>query len=163
MNNLSRNERGISLMEMLVVMVILGAIFALISPRFFNLAARAKYAQVAADIRTLVTIAKTQFTDQEAFANETLPGEMPSEFQSYISLWPKPPCPGWSYDWENNVDVNLQGFARITVRNGGDKAMFYRCVHVYGNSSACEDPGDFIFGGQDISTLGTKVITCQET
>jgi prepilin-type N-terminal cleavage/methylation domain-containing protein len=161
MKKISKANAGFTLFELMIALAILSVVVVVLAPRIELLKARSRYSRVAADVRSLVTVANADFADNHDYAPPAFPGELPPRFQNWLGVWPQPPCPGWNYQWDNIVDANLTGFVRITVRNASDAPLFYQCVSVVGGLASCEETGDPIYGGQDLFNIPDKVVSCE--
>jgi general secretion pathway protein G len=124
------NERGFTLVELLVVMVILGLLASLVLPNFFGQAAKAR-------VKTAVVQIKTLETALDAFALDT--GRYPStqeglaallEQPSGMAMWDGPYLKGklpkdpWGNDYEYSGPDDGGNYEIVCLgadgRRGGD-------------------------------------------
>jgi len=65
-----RSQRGFSLIELLIVVVIIGILAAIAIPKFQNTKGKANAASLRADLRNLVTAEEAYFYDNSAYTTD---------------------------------------------------------------------------------------------
>lgn len=147
-------KSGFTLIELLVVISIISLLSSVVFASVNSARGKARYARIVADFREMKTAAELDADARGgAYAGDLCPNQNP--FPQYLNTWPKPPCPGWSYDWENWGGGET---IRITMRNAGLSACeagtrrYYSCIFTTGNRTASD--------GIDINTVAEKSLSC---
>lgn len=144
---------GFTLVELLVVISIISLLSSVVFSTVNSARAKARYARVISDFRQMKLAAELDAdTRNGVYAGDLCPNTNP--FPQYLSVWPQPPCSGWSYDWEN---WDGGGTIRVTMRDSGltacaGSAIYYSCIFTTGNCNAGN--------GADINTVASKAINC---
>ena len=146
-----RNRNGFTLIELLVVISIIGLLASVVLASLNSARGKGRYANA---ISTMNSIAKAATLDYDAYDNwapDIGPGPQPRFVPAYLSVWPTPPCSGWTYDWENWAGGAT---IRVTLRRPDVSSVYYFCIDTTGN---CNDGN-----GSNIRTLANKTLTCNE-
>jgi prepilin-type N-terminal cleavage/methylation domain-containing protein len=154
-NGLSR--AGFTLAELMIVIAIIAILSSTFIPRFRTPIAAARYAKMVHDLMNLRSIAST---DYAVYGFKWAPptadvGTMPPRWAGEMSSWPKPPCPGWMYDWQNsNPGDGQQVYIRVLR---GDRTVVVALPLFFSGRYKFSDLGVI-----DPTTLDPKIITCIE-
>jgi prepilin-type N-terminal cleavage/methylation domain-containing protein len=96
-----REERGFTMMELVVVLVIITVIFAIAVPNYLRLVQTTQVMQAVADVQTVRTAAYIYFGDKMAWPGETPPGVMPHELASRLPASFAFTTRDYQIDWDN--------------------------------------------------------------
>jgi type IV pilus assembly protein PilA len=105
-----KNEKGFTLIELMIVIAIIGILAAIAIPNFISYRKRSYNTAANADIKNLYTSAQAYFTDNPAGATTSL-----DDYKSY------------GFRQTADVDVSIQGsgsqgaFSAQTFHSSGDK------------------------------------------
>jgi prepilin-type N-terminal cleavage/methylation domain-containing protein len=149
------SRKGFTLIELLVVISIIGLLATIVMVSLNSARGKARYARAIADMKQIVVAAELDYSIYGNYAPDVLPDNGSRLVPELISQWPKPPCSGWTYDWDNWLTIEGKS-VRVTFRRPDVSAVYYYClmVDVGGNCSWG--------GGQDITQLISKSISCSE-
>jgi prepilin-type N-terminal cleavage/methylation domain-containing protein len=151
-------QKGFTLIELLVVISIIGLLASVVLVSLNGARNKARYSRVLADMAQIGKAAEMYNTSSaNGYPVDVGQGAMPSELAPYLSKWPTPPCPNWTYDWENWVNGNSV-YIRTTLRRPDISALYFYC---YSQTNAT-DCGISYGGGVDITAVASKIITCNE-
>ena len=153
-------------MELLVVISILGLLAAMLVVYFNTARHQARFVGALTEMKRIALAAKLYYSNSNAWPADVNPGVAVTDFiPAYMSKWPEPACPGWTYDWDNwyNGDV-----IRITLRSSNtadtdENSVFYYCLYEATNQGCASQGNSYGGGGNDIADTNIKEITCQET
>jgi len=87
---MQKNNRGFTLLELLIVVVIIGILVAIVVPKFANGKERAMVSAMRSDLHNLVTAQEAYFSNGNLYYNGPVPD------------------PSFSYSVSENVTVTLQ-------------------------------------------------------
>jgi len=99
---LVRNERGFTLIELMIVVVIIGIIAAIAIPLFSSLTGKSRLAKAQADARSLATAVTMYFGQMEALPATLTDLTIPVKNSSgqtggpYVGSVPAPPSAAWT-------------------------------------------------------------------
>ncbi|MDB5254807.1 MAG: gspG [Candidatus Nomurabacteria bacterium] len=150
---------GFTLIELLVVIAIIGILASVILASLNTARDKGRYAQAISQMEEITKAAELDVKDNGNYPPDIHQNLNPG--LTAMTQWPTPPCPGWTYDWENwdtryggNVNTTVNT-VRITLRRPDVTSAFYYCVESL-------DPtcGASVYGGVDINTVRT--LTCKE-
>ncbi len=138
--------------------------FSIIGNSYEVVKGRIRFAQVKYALGVIASAAYHDFTSSPT--NDWADTEMPVDAPSFVgptkslNKWPQPPCPKWSYSWDNYYGVEDVKAVRITVRRGDLSSIWSFCLQNYGGN--CQ--GDDGYGGSppEISTTNNKYVYCNE-
>ena len=102
-----KNERGFTIMELLVVIVIIGVLAAIGVPAYNNMTTRARQTACQANRRTLQTAVGMCFADTGAY-----PANLGAALAGYLDNAASMTCPSggnYSLDADNNVVCDFAG------------------------------------------------------
>lgn len=147
-------RNSFTLVELLVVISIISLLASIVFASLNGARGKARYARILGDFNAMRTAAELDADVRGgAYAADLCPNQNP--FPQYLPLWPQPPCPGWSYDWENWGNGET---IRITMRDdgltscSGGTRKYYFCIFTTGNCTASD--------GINITTVADKSISC---
>ncbi len=139
--------QGFTLIELLVVIAIIGLLSSIVFASLNSARAKARAARVKADFDAITKAAMLDSDDRGgAWAPDVGPGHAPAFVGKYLPQWPKPPCNGYTYDWENwsgGKDI------RISLRNSGGGVVVQKCIY--------QAPG---FSCTDVSQANFSSLSC---
>src|SRR3989338_3795854 len=172
---------GFTLIELLVIISIIGLLASVVMASLNSARSKAKWARMVSDFNEMGKAAELFMANENLYSCDSPPGydaswngggrySPPSELgitcqnkgiveMGFLSQWPKPPCAGWDYDWDNwspAVALPTGGgqVVRITLRGPAPDyaAMYYYCIYDTHDSTAYPcggKPGDhgYTLGG----------------
>jgi type IV pilus assembly protein PilA len=148
-----RDDRGFTLIELMVVVLIIAILIAIAIPTFLGLRRRAQDRAAQSDLRNGLTAAKAIYTDDEAYTTATpanLDAVEPSlTFTAAASAAPAP--------WEVSVavgGVNDQEFGAARMSASGT------CFYIHDVAS---DPGSGTFYGTGAACTGGDALGAADT
>lgn len=152
-------KRGFTLIELLVVIAVIGILASVILVALNSARGRGRYATVIQQMRQIRVAAEMEVANSGLYPEDAYEGQT----AGFVSMpkWPTPPCPGWSYDWDNwwpqyGGSTYGDNAIRITLRRPDISAVYYYCItSLDGNCIASQAQG-----GVNITTV--KTITCKE-
>src|SRR4029079_13783721 len=71
-NMLNKTRKGFTLIELLIVVVIIGILAAIASPKFANTKEKAYLASMKSDLRNLATAQESYFADNQTYTTSTI-------------------------------------------------------------------------------------------
>lgn len=114
------SKKGFTLLELLVVFAIIGALSAIIVPTITSARAKAQYARVSNEFRSIQTAIELYREDSAGEFPPEADRAMPSGLEPYLGggIWPTPPWQNTWYDWDNWDDPDDPGekIYQISVR-----------------------------------------------
>ena len=120
---------------------------------------RLHYNHALQDMQKIAEAAKADYALQKDYAPQVMPGVLPPRFEKTLATWPDPPCPGWTYGWDNWVGIpGADNTVRITLRNPHLYAVYYLCISSSGDCS----PLLMWSHGTAIDQAGDHYLTCRE-
>jgi prepilin-type N-terminal cleavage/methylation domain-containing protein len=150
LNKNQRNQRrqyrvGFTLIELLVVISIIGLLASVVLVSLNSARAKARYTQALGDMKQLATAAELYHSAGNDYPPNVNPDIDPGFAPAYINRWPKPPCNGWTYDWDNwpyiaNRDPT-EHIIRITLRRTDSSAVYFFCVFATGDCMGSDAAG----------------------
>ena len=159
-----RRDQGFTMIELVIVVAIIGILVVILSLSFDVVKANTRFSKVRGDMDGIAKSAYNDFTTTGVWAPLTF-NAMPANWvvTGELQGWPKAPCPGWYYSWE---DWSAFGYnvTQVTVRRANNTLLWGYCMDTAGGSSNCQI-ADPIFGGggaTDINTLSTHSAWCNE-
>ena len=117
-----RNQRGFTLVELMIVVAIIGILTAIAFPLYANIQARARVAKAQADIRTLASAAVVYSAHTGGLPNNLDALTSPVVVNGvsagpFVSPVPSPPTGG---GWPANYSYADNGDGTFTISAGGD-------------------------------------------
>lgn len=158
-----KNQRGFTLIEILIVVAIIGILSSIIFVSINHAQSKSNYTRVLADMKQ----ASSAIQSYTSVNNNIYPADvtlnvMPAGVSSYLpGGWPTSPCGAtYTYDYQN-WDVSIcnscplcaNGLVTITYRGTGDN-LFYLDLVDFGASCTTR--------GTSIINKSPKEITCNE-
>ena len=158
-----KSERGWTIIELIIIVAIMSILFSMVGAFYDSLKAKMRYAQLRADFDQIAQAAFNDFTSSTSYdwAPFVAPGDPPSFVTSgLLNKWPRPPCPFWTYSWDNFYGVPGVQAIRLTVRRKDLSAVWSFCLESYKGNCAGPD----FWGGSapEISSVNTKYVYCNE-
>jgi len=138
-------KKAFTLIELLVVIAVIGFLTSVAFMTFSNSREKAVYGRILSDFESIskaVQLYRTNSSDSEYPVSATA-GNMPTGLNTYMQVWPTPPCTGWKYKWDNAA----VGGSQVWVQDSANVAKYYYCL-----SGTCTG------GGTGIKTI--KTVTC---
>jgi len=145
------NKKGFTLIELLVVIAIIGLLASVVLASLNSARGKGRYANAVATMNSIEQAAILDYDTYNNYAPDVGTATAPRFVPAYLSAWLTPPCPGWTYDWEN---WDGGGTIRVTLRRPDTSSVYYYCIETTGN---CNDGN-----GANIRTLSSKTLTCNE-
>jgi len=102
---LPRSTAGLSLVELMIVVLIISLLFLAAVPAYQRIQRRARAAALTNDFRVFGTVFQTYAHEKGTWPIETAPGIVPpgiTDKDLQLNAWTKPTAIGGLFDWENN-------------------------------------------------------------
>ncbi len=173
-------QRGFTLVELVVVITIIGIVATAGVASYGNVIASSRYTKIMGDMEAIQKAAELYDVKYSIFPYDrgpeliTVAWDPPSGFlvPKYMESWPKPPCAGWRYDWDNWIrntphsvtnavisNGNPEQIVRVTVKNASNTNAYMYCIFDANKTvvAPCTETGEVI---TDIKNLADKKIKC---
>jgi prepilin-type N-terminal cleavage/methylation domain-containing protein len=98
---MNREERGFTLLELVIVLVFVGIIAAIAIPNYLSLVRKTHVMQAVADLQAVRAAAYIYYGDTMTWPKETPPGVMPPELKDRIPIQLTFSGPDYLLDWDN--------------------------------------------------------------
>ena len=152
---------GWTVIELLIVISIIGILAGVVSVGYRTVIDKAHFSKALADIKLIAQTAYNDFTSSGNWAPVELPGDLPSTFATNgLTEWPVPPCPGWTYSWDNFSGFPAD-YIRISLRRPDLTPLWSFCLETYGGDCKALDAYTGV-SSLEISSLDTTSFTCTE-
>jgi prepilin-type N-terminal cleavage/methylation domain-containing protein len=148
-----KNIKGFTLIELLVVVAIIGLLSSVVLASLNGARGKARFAQALMMMKSIEEAATLDYNDYGNYAPDIVPGPGVRFTPKYLSIWPTPPCSGWTYDWEN-WPVTGGSTIKVTLRRADVTPIYYYCIDT---PTTCNDGN-----GADLKTITNKTLTCSE-
>ena len=148
-------------MELLISVTIIAILATIAKVGYEVMVEKAHFSKIEADMKTITETAYSDYTNTGNWAPIELPGDLPPSFATNgLPAWPLPPCPGWSYSWDNFSGFPADSI-RITLRRPDMTPLWSSCLQSYGTTCLSLD---FYTGLNTIemSTLDTTHFNCNQ-
>lgn len=102
---LPRSTAGLSLVELMIVVLIISMLFLAAVPAYQRIQRRARASAIANDFRVFGAVFQTAAHENGSFPPETPAGVVPpgiTDKDLQTNAWLKPTAMGGQFDWENN-------------------------------------------------------------
>ena len=146
--------RGFTLIELLVVIAVIGILATIVLAGLTSVRAKGRYASVIKQLESIYTAVEVENNITGSYPPDANTGVMPTGLSAYLSAWPSPPCPGWTYDWDNWTNGTQ---LYVTLRDSIQHPIVYYCV--FDSLNRCSPLAD---GPNIISNWPSKAFTCNE-
>ncbi|OGE79370.1 MAG: hypothetical protein A2751_05460 [Candidatus Doudnabacteria bacterium RIFCSPHIGHO2_01_FULL_46_14] len=162
--NKEKNSLAFTLIELLVVISVIGLLASVILISLNSVRDKARYSRMLADMKQITQAGELDLDVRGSYAPDVGAGEATAFVGTYLSAWPKPPCPNWDYDWDNWLDGTPNQGMRITAVNwnggsGNYRRKFYYCMTTSGTCYLGSGGSPYEIPIQDYSA---KTVTCNE-
>jgi prepilin-type N-terminal cleavage/methylation domain-containing protein len=157
-------SKGFTLIELLVVISIISLLASVILVALNDARGKARYTKMLSDMRQIAEAAALDYDSRDEYATDVGANTPPAFVGTFLSAWPKPPCPNWDYDWDNWTVLYPNNTVRITAINWGGGSGIYRRKFFYcvTTSGACEAGSGGSPYEVPINTYSAKTISCNE-
>ncbi len=147
------------MIELLVVIAIIALLSAVVLSALNNARSRARFTTAYDQMREIGKAAELDYDNRGKYAPD-LYRDLNPGFNN-LTGWPKPPCPGWTYDWDTSPTISS---TRITLRrnvvSASGSGVYYYCIAANPATGNCDSPG--FDSAADIRNVSDKVLTCNE-
>ncbi|MBP9691418.1 prepilin-type N-terminal cleavage/methylation domain-containing protein [Candidatus Woesebacteria bacterium] len=173
-------EKGFTLVELVVVITIIGLLATVGVASYGNVIASSRYTKIIGDMEAIQKAAEMYYIKNSIYPVDRAPEQLvvtwdpPSGFivPKYLEAWPKPPCEGWRYDWDNWIrntphnsvnavisNVSTEQIVRVTLKNASNGNAYMYCIYDANKTVVvpCTETGEAI---TDIKNLVDKKIKC---
>ena len=127
-------EGGMTLIEILIIVMIMSVIFTIAVASFDTLMAKVRYTRAKADMNGIAYAGYMDYTNNlGVWSYSPDPLTPPPNFMTsgILQRWPEAPCFGWYYSWDSGESFGLN-VIRVSLRRQDDAAIFSYCVNTYG-------------------------------
>lgn len=111
----STNRQGFTLIELLIVVVIIGILAAVAIPKFSNTKEKAYIANMKSDLKNLVSVQESYFSDKNAYGDKAAVTTAPYSFKesngSTMTMLGTPSATGWSAQITNASVTSVKACA----------------------------------------------------
>ena len=142
---------GFTLIELLVVIAIIGLLASVVLLSLNDARSKARLARTLANMKNIAAAAELDYHANGNYAPEVNLGDPPRFVPTYLASWPGPPCPNWTYDWDNLAGGTI---LRVRLKRPNIITLYYYCIYTTGS---CGDGN-----GSNILSATSNVITCNE-
>jgi type II secretion system protein G len=112
----SRRDRGFTLVEIMVVVVIIGLLASLAIPGFQRVRDRARVSRTANDLRVFAQAFETYLMEQGGWPADAAPGVIPTELVGRLPNSFRQATPfGGRYEWDNESGLKSITLYQLTV------------------------------------------------
>ncbi len=186
-------KEGFTLIELLVVISIIGLLSSVVLASLNNVREKGRWARMVTDFNQIAKAAELFYDSEGLYSCDVPPGydgswnsqgryspdgevnvtcqDKGMVEKGYLPHWPKPPCAGWDYDWENWTPVIAFGtgegqVVRVTLR-GPNSSPYYFCILDSHGSTIYPcggiPPGDptYTLGGTMVNGVSSGFLSCQ--
>jgi prepilin-type N-terminal cleavage/methylation domain-containing protein len=125
--SIPRSTRGVSLVELMVVVTIISMLMALAVPSYQRVQKRARAGALVNDFRVFSTVYLAYAHENGVWPPETAAGVLPAGITSQdmkTSVWTSPTPIGGHFDWEyNQIHQGVQYRAAIAITDTADAPL----------------------------------------
>ncbi len=144
---------GFTLIELLVVVAIIGILATIVLSNVNAARDRVRFTNTIQTMNSVEKAATIDYNENGDYAPDVGIAIPPRFVPQYLSSWPTPLCPNWTYDWENWLGGTI---IRVSLRRPDASVVFYYCIDTTAdcsNGSTSE---------VNIKTVADKTLTCNE-
>lgn len=100
MSTMTRRRRGVTFVELMVVLAFIGLLARLAVPRYGDMKRRAQAASIVGDMHTLRVASFAFYTENRTWPGDASAGVVPAELVTYLPDQFSFTRPDWTYDFE---------------------------------------------------------------
>lgn len=144
-----RSTRGISLVELMVVVMIISMIMALAVPSYQRIQRKARASAIANDFRVFGAVFQAYAHEKGSWPAETAAGVVPDGLTSQdlqVSVWTQPTAIGGKFDWEYEQLHNGVTYRAALALSGTDDAPLLIDLDLFLELDQTLDDGDLSTG-----------------
>jgi len=143
-------KRGFTLIELLVVIAIIGILSSVVLVNVQASRNKSRYSQVMSQLEEIEKALEFYYSVNGKYPGDVGPGGVPPGLvPTYLAKWPAPPCPGWTYDyqnWDSGNRVLTSVYTELPWLTKGE-----RCHHIAPGFLCPNPPADWV----------NKIIICE--
>lgn len=151
---------GFTLIELLVVISIISLLASAVFTSVNSARSKARFSRALLDMNQITRAAELYFDSNGDYHPDVVGDTGGAMVPAYLSVWPRPPCNNWVYDWENWASYPGGRVVRVTLRkpNGAVfPGVYYFCIE-----RPAVNCGETTDVATDIRNVASKVLTCNE-
>ena len=159
-----RHSPGFTTIELIMTVAILGILVAILSASYGVMQANGRASRTKGDMDAIAHAGYADYSFNNQWADLTLPAGMPPTFaaEGLLTAWPSPPCPNYSYTWDNWYTAFDIPAVRVTLRRPDQTPLWSYCVDTFGGGNC--DAADPVTGGVpiELTTNNVNAFYCTE-
>ena len=96
------SKKGFTLIELLVVIAIVGVLSSVVLVSLNTARDKSRYSHATSQLVEIEKALELYYSNNGQYPADVGPGAAPPGLiPTYLAVWPDPPCPGWTYDYQN--------------------------------------------------------------